>query len=113
MSSPFDLMEDREIIRRNQLRFETIEQIRARDPQNGPPPYCSSKLAELVTAPAHKHGVLISAGRRLCAHRRSVGRPAGRNRNPRSQGRHDSDGRPSSATLISAMSMGQQTDMDT
>ena len=43
--------------------YETIEQMRARDPQNAPPPpFCSSKLAELLMAQAYKDGVLISAG---------------------------------------------------
>jgi len=43
--------------------FETIERMRAQTPENAPPPpYCSSKLAELLCAQAYKHGVLISAG---------------------------------------------------
>ena len=43
--------------------FHTIERMRARNPQNAPPPpYCSSELAERLSAQAHRSGVLISAG---------------------------------------------------
>lgn len=43
--------------------FHTIERMRARDPKNAPPPpYCSSHLAEILTAQAHRNGVLISVG---------------------------------------------------
>jgi hypothetical protein len=43
--------------------FHTIERMRARNPENAPPPpYCTSALAELLSAQAHRHGVLISAG---------------------------------------------------
>ncbi|HEX8490637.1 MAG TPA: hypothetical protein VF626_06435, partial [Chthoniobacterales bacterium] len=64
MSTLFALMKERKIILdATNYVFETIEQMRARNPDNAPPPpYCSSKLAELLTAQAYKQGVLISAG---------------------------------------------------
>lgn len=64
MSILFDLMKERKIILdATNYVYETIEQMRARDPQNAPPPpFCSSKLAELLTAQAYKHGVFICAG---------------------------------------------------
>ena len=64
MASLFDLMKERRVILdATNYVFETIEQMRARDPQNAPPlPYCSSALAELLTAQAYKRGVSISAG---------------------------------------------------
>jgi hypothetical protein len=116
MSSLFDLMKERKIILdATNYVFETIEQMRARDPENAPPPpYCSSKLAELLTAQAYKHGVLISAGTDSFA-------PA-EDPYPALQGEIEILVRKvgmtpmdalRSATLISAMSMGQQTDMGT
>lgn len=116
MASLFDLMKDRKIILdATNYVFETIEQMRARDPQNAPPPpYCSSKLAELLSAQAYKRGVLISAGTDSFA-------PA-EDPYPALQGEieilvHKVGMTPMdalrSATLISAMSMGQQADMGT
>ena len=116
MASLFDLMKERKIILdATNYVFETIEQMRARNPENAPPPpYCSSKLAELLTAQAHKHGVLISAGTDSFA-------PA-EDPYPALQGEIEILVRKvgmtpmdalRSATLISAMSMGQQTEMGT
>lgn len=116
MSSLFELMKERKIILdATNYVFETIEEMRARNPQNAPPPpYCSSKLAELLTAQAYKHGVLISAGTDSFA---PVENPY-----PALQGEieilvHKVGMTPMdalrSATLISAMSMGQQSEMGT
>lgn len=116
MSSLFDLMKERKIILdATNYVFETIEEMRARNPQNAPPPpYCSSKLAELLTAQAYKHGVLISAGTDSFA-------PA-EDPYPALQGEIEILVRKvgmtpmdalRSATIISAMSMGQQTEMGT
>ena len=116
MSSLFALMRERKIILdATNYVFETIEQMRARDPQNAPPPpYCSSKLAELLTAQAYKEGVLISAGTDSFA---PVEDPY-----PALQGEIEILVRKvgmtpmdalRSATLISAMSMGQQAEMGT
>jgi imidazolonepropionase-like amidohydrolase len=116
MSMLFDLMKERKIILdATNYVYETIEQMRARDPEHAPPPpFCSSKLAELLTAQAYRHGVLISAGTDSFAPPdepysalqgeieilvRKCGMP------PLDALR--------SATLISAMSMGQQTEMGT
>ncbi len=116
MSSLFDLMKERKIILdATNYVYETIEQMRAHDPKNAPPPpFCSSQLAELLTAQAYKHGVLISAGTDSFA-------PAD---DPYSalQGEIEILVRKvgmtpmdaiRSATIISAMSMGQQTEMGT
>ena len=116
MSSLFDLMKERKIILdATNYVYETIEQMRARDPENAPPPpFCSSKLAELLTAQAYKHGVLISAGTdsfapweepysALQGEVEILVRKCGFN--PIDALR--------SATLISAMSMGRQKEMGT
>ena len=43
--------------------YHTIERMRARDPENSPPPpFCSSELAEILTAQAHREGVTIAVG---------------------------------------------------
>jgi imidazolonepropionase-like amidohydrolase len=116
MSSLFALMKERKIILdATNYVFETIEQMRARNPENAPPPpYCSSKLAELLTAQAYKEGVLISAGTDSFA-------PA-EDPYPALQGEIEilvrkvgmtSMDALRSATLISAMSMGQQAEMGT
>ena len=114
MSSLFDTMKERKIILdATNYVYETIEQMRARDPQNAPPPaFCSSQLAELLTAQAYKHGVLISAGTdsfapwedsysALQGEIEILVRKVGMS--PMDAIR--------SATLISAMSMGQQSEM--
>lgn len=64
MAALFDaLREEGIILDATNYVFETIERMRAETPDNAPPPpYCSSYLAELLTAQAYKHGVLISAG---------------------------------------------------
>ena len=64
MAVLFDTMRERGIILdATNYVFETIERMRAQTPEDAPPPpYCSSKLAELLCAQAYKHGVLISAG---------------------------------------------------
>ncbi|HEU0209924.1 MAG TPA: amidohydrolase family protein [Candidatus Udaeobacter sp.] len=116
MSSLFVAMKERKIILdATNYVYETIERMRAGDPQNAPPPpFCSSKLAELLTAQAYKYGVLISAGTDSFA-------PS---EDPYSalQGEMDILVRKvgmtpmdaiRSATLISAMSMGQQSEMGT
>jgi imidazolonepropionase-like amidohydrolase len=116
MSSLFVLMKERKIILdATNYVFETIEQMRARDPENAPPPpYCSSKLAELLTAQAYKEGVLISAGTDSFA---PVEDPY-----PALQGEIEILVKKvgmtpmdalRSATLISATSMGQQSEMGT
>jgi imidazolonepropionase-like amidohydrolase len=116
MASLFDLMKEKKIILdATNYVYETIEQMRARDPQNAPPPpYCSSKLAELLTAQAYKHGVLISAGTD------SFSPPE--DPYPALQGEIEILARKvgmtpmdaiRSATLISAMAMGQQSEMGT
>ena len=116
MSSLFALMKERKVILdATNYVFETIEQMRARNPENAPPPpYCSSKLAELLTAQAYKEGVLISAGTDSFA-------PA-EDPYPALQGEIEILVRKvgmtpmdaiRSASIISAMSMGQQTEMGT
>jgi imidazolonepropionase-like amidohydrolase len=116
MSSLFALMKERKIILdATSYVFETIEQMRARNPENAPPPpYCSSKLAELLTAQAYKEGVLISAGTDSFAPTEDP--------YPALQGEieilvHKVGMTPMdairSATIISAMSMGQQAEMGT
>jgi hypothetical protein len=52
MASLFDTMKEcRIILDATNYVYETIERMRARDPQNAPPrPFCSSQLAELLTA---------------------------------------------------------------
>ncbi|MFL6596062.1 MAG: amidohydrolase family protein [Chthoniobacterales bacterium] len=64
MAALFDQMRDRGIILdATNYVFETIERMRAQTPDNAPPPpYCSSRLAELLCAQAYKHHVAISAG---------------------------------------------------
>jgi imidazolonepropionase-like amidohydrolase len=116
MSTLFDTMRERKIILdATNYVYDTIEQMRARDPQNAPPPpFCSSKLAELLTAQAYKHGVMISAGTdsfapwqepysALQGEIEILVRKVGMT--PMDAIR--------SATLISAMSMGQQSEMGT
>jgi Imidazolonepropionase and related amidohydrolases len=116
MSSLFIAMKERKIILdATNYVYETIEQMRARNPQNAPPPpFCSSKLAELLTAQAYKDGVLISAGTdsfapweepysALQGEIEILVRKVGMT--PMEAIR--------SATLISAMSMGQQSEMGT
>jgi imidazolonepropionase-like amidohydrolase len=116
MASLFDLMKERKIILdATNYVFETIEQMRARDPQNAPPPpYCSSKLAELLTAQAYKHGVLISAGTDSFA---PFEEPYAALQGEieilvRKVGMTPMDAI-RSATLVSAMSVGRQTEMGT
>ena len=116
MSSLFDLMKEKKIILdATNYVFETIEQMRARDPQNAPPPpYCSSKLAELLTAQAYRHGVLISAGTDSFAPVEDP-YPAVHGEIEilvRKVGMTPMDAL-RSATIISAMSMGQQSEMGT
>jgi amidohydrolase family protein len=114
MSSLFDAMKERKIILdATNYVYETIEQMRARDPQNAPPPpFCSSQLAELLTRQAYKHGVLISAGTdsfapweepysALQSEIEILVRKVGMS--PMEAIR--------SATLVSAISMGQQSEM--
>jgi len=116
MSSLFTAMKERKIILdATNYVYETIEQMRARDPQHAPPPpFCSSKLAELLTAQAYKHGVLISAGTdsfapweepysALQGEIEILVRKVGMT--PMDAIR--------SATLVGAMSMGQQSEMGT
>ena len=116
MAALFDTMRDRGIILdATNYVFETIERMRAKDPKNSPPPpYCSSKLAELLTARAHQHGVLISAGTdsfapaedafpALASEVEILVRKVGMT--PLEAIR--------SATMISAMSMGRQKEMGT
>lgn len=116
MASLFDTMKERKIILdATNYVYETIERMRARDPQNAPPPpFCSSKLAELLTAQAYRHGVLICAGTdsfapweepysALQGEIEILVRKVGMT--PMDAIR--------SATLVSAMSMKQQSDMGT
>lgn len=116
MTSLFIAMKERKILLdATNYVYETIEQMRARAPQNAPPPpFCSSKLAELLTGQAYKHGVLISAGTdsfapweepysALQGEIEILVRKAGFT--PMDAIR--------SATLISAISMGQQSEMGT
>ena len=116
ITSLFNTMKERKILLdATNYVYETIEQMRARDPQNAPPPpFCSSKLAELLTAQAYKDGVLISAGTdsfapweepysALQGEIEILVRKVGMT--PMDAIR--------SATLISAMSMGQQSEMGT
>jgi imidazolonepropionase-like amidohydrolase len=116
MSILFDLMKEQKIILdATNYVYETIEQMRARDPEHAPPPpFCSSKLAELLTAQAYKHGVLISAGTDTPA---PWEEPYSAVQGEieilvRKCGMTPMDAI-RSATLISAMSMGQQNDMGT
>jgi hypothetical protein len=116
MASLFDLMRERGIILdATNYVFETIERMRARDPQNAPPPpFCSSKLAELLTAQAYKHGVLISAGTDSFAPPEDP-YPALQGELEilvRKVGMTPADAI-HSATVISAMAMGQQSEMGT
>ena len=116
MSSLFALMKERKVILdATNYVFETIEQMRARNPESAPPPpYCTSKLAQLLTAQAYKEGVLISAGTDSFA-------PA-EDPYPALQGEIEilvnkvgmtPMDAIRSATIISAMSMGRQTEMGT
>jgi len=116
MSALFDTMRERGIILdATNYVFETIERMRAKDPKNSPPPpYCSSKLAELLCAQAHKHGVLISAGTDSFAPAEDAS-PALASEIDilvRKVGMTPAEAI-RSATLISAMSMGQQKEMGT
>jgi hypothetical protein len=116
MSSLFDLMKERKVILdATNYVFETIEQMRARNPENAPPPpYCSSQLAELLTAQAYKAGVLISAGTDSFAPAEDP-YPALQGEIEilvRKVGMTPMDGL-RSATLVSAMSMGRQAEMGT
>jgi imidazolonepropionase-like amidohydrolase len=116
MSSLFIAMKERKIILdATNYVYETIEQMRARDPQNAPPPpFCSSKLAELLSTQAYKHGVLISAGTDSFA---PWEEPYSALQGEieilvRKVGLTPTDAI-RSATLVSAMSMGQQSEMGT
>lgn len=64
MAALFDTMRDRGIILdATNYVFETVERMRAENPEDAPPPpYCSSHLAELLCAQAYQHRVPISAG---------------------------------------------------
>lgn len=42
--------------------YHTIERMRAQNPEDAPPPFCSSELAEILTAQAHREGVDIAVG---------------------------------------------------
>jgi imidazolonepropionase-like amidohydrolase len=116
MNSLFTQMRDKRIIldATNHV-FHTIERIRARNPQNAPPPpYCSSQLAELLTAQAHRNGVLISTGTDSFSET-SDPYPAVQGEMEilvRQCGMSPIDAI-RSATLISAMSMRQEGDMGT
>ena len=45
--------------------YHTIERMRAKNPENAPPPpFCSSELAEILTDQAHREGVEIAVGHR-------------------------------------------------
>jgi hypothetical protein len=116
MSSLFDTMKERNIILdATNYVYETIEQMRIRDRKNAPPPpFCSSKLAELLTTQAYKHGVLISAGTDSFA---PWEEPYSALQGEieilvRKVGMSPMDAL-RSATLVSAMSMGQQIEMGT
>ena len=116
MSSLFLAMKERKIILdATNYVYETIERMRARNPKNAPPPpFCSSNLAELLTAQAYKHGVLISAGTDSFA---PWEEPYSALQGEieilvRKVGMAPMDAI-RSATLISAMSMGQQSEMGT
>jgi imidazolonepropionase-like amidohydrolase len=95
--------------------FHTIERMRAKDPENAPPPpYCSSALAERLSAQAHRAGVSIAVGTDSFAE--------GGDPYPAVQSELDILVRKvgmtpleaiRSATLISAMSMGQEKEMGT
>ena len=116
MNRLFAQMRDKRIILdATNYVFHTIERMRARDPKNAPPPpYCSSRLAEILTAQAHRNGVLISAGTDSFA---EPGDPW-----PAVHGEMEILVRKcgmtpmeaiQSATMISAMSMRQETEMGT
>src|SRR4051794_33691455 len=64
MARLFDTMRQRNIILdATNYVYETIERMRAADPNNSPPPpYCSSDLAELLCRQAYQHHVSISTG---------------------------------------------------
>jgi imidazolonepropionase-like amidohydrolase len=116
MSALFDQMRERHIILdATNYVFETVERMRAADPKNSPPPpYCSSRLAELLCAQAYRHGVSISAGTDSFA-------PA-EDPYPALDGEIEilvnkcgmsAADAIRSATLISAMAAGQQSEMGT
>ncbi len=71
--------------------YHTIERMRAKNPDNAPPPpFCSSELAEILTRQAHNEGVAIAVGTdSFFRIRRSLLRRASRNGTSRAQGRHD------------------------
>ena len=57
------MREKRIILDATNYVFHTIERMRERNLEDAPPPpYCTSALAELLCAQAHRHGILISAG---------------------------------------------------
>jgi imidazolonepropionase-like amidohydrolase len=112
----FDTMRERGIILdATNYVFETIERMRAQTPENAPPPpYCSSKLAEVLCGQAHRHGVLISAGTDSFAPADDP-YPALHSEMEilvRKVGMTSMDAI-RSATLVSAMSAGQQKEMGT
>ena len=115
MAALFDSMREHGIILdATNYVFETIERMRAQTPENAPPPYCSSKLAELLCAQAYQHGVLISAGTDSFA---PAGDPYSAVHSEmeilvRKVGMTPMDAI-RSATVISAMSAGQQKEMGT
>ncbi|HEX8678317.1 MAG TPA: amidohydrolase family protein, partial [Chthoniobacterales bacterium] len=109
------MREKRIILDATNYVFHTIERLRERDPENAPPPpYCTSALAELLSAQAHRHGVLISVGTDSFAERQDpysavqseieiLVRKVGMT--PMEALR--------SATIISAMTIGQEKEMGT
>ncbi|MEY2562362.1 MAG: hypothetical protein QOH88_555 [Verrucomicrobiota bacterium] len=116
MNALFGQMRDKHIILdATNYVFHTIERMRARNPKDAPPPpYCSSQLADLLTAQAHRNGVLISAGTDSFSETNDL--------YPAIQGEmeifvHQCGMTPMeairSATLVSAMSMRQESEMGT
>jgi imidazolonepropionase-like amidohydrolase len=116
MNALFAQMRDKRIILdATNYVFHTIERMRAKNPKDAPPPpYCSSQLADLLTAQAHRNGVLISAGTDSFSETSDPW--------PATQGEmelfvHKCGMTPMeairSATLVSAMSMRQESEMGT
>jgi imidazolonepropionase-like amidohydrolase len=116
MNALFAQMHDKRIILdATNYVFHTIERMRAKNPKDAPPPpYCSSQLADLLTAQAHRNGVLISAGTDSFSETSDPW--------PAIQGEmelfvHKCGMTPMeairSATLVSAMSMRQESEMGT
>ncbi|MDQ6938581.1 MAG: amidohydrolase family protein [Verrucomicrobiota bacterium] len=64
MAHLFQQMKERGIILDATIYvYHTIERMRAKNPENAPPPpFCSSELAEILTAQAHREGVAIAVG---------------------------------------------------